>query len=313
MTSCFQKTTLFCLLFIIIVEPVFSKSFDTQTEKTEKKGLMSRLASIWSSKKKLSSNPKGKSQQEAILNDVAINSAFDHLRKLMKNERVKMVKKFIKKLPSLINKSDRNGITPLHIAVYYEDKYLVQFLLERGAAPDLRTKDGFTPLHIAIYKGAFDIIDQLLATKAVDIDSATTEDEYTPLHIAVRFSKSSHILEELMEAGANINKRSKLGRTPLHLAVIRGDIATIQLLLKKGATVNTFSNKSDYDVGGKTPLDDAVDRGCSEIINLLKSYGGQPGISSNSDANGTPSYFTKQSAGHQLAQAADYLTRAAMR
>lgn len=309
MSISFQKTTLLCLLSIItICQTLESSTKSTHIKPTTKKSFLSKLSSFlpWASEKQLTT------YQDSVLNDTALNNAFSHLRKLMKNERVKMVKKFIRKIPSLVNKSDRNGITPLHIAAYYEDTHLVKFLLKHGAEPDLRTNDGFTPLHIAVYKGHFDTIDQLLETKAVDINSATTEDEYTPLHIAVRFSKPKHILQELMESGANLNKQSKLGRTPLHLAVIRGDIASIQLLLKKGALVNTFSKKSDSDIGGKTPLDDAIDRGCSEIINLLKKHGAQPGVTGN--GNSTAFLHQKeQYAGYQLAQAADYLTRVAMK
>ncbi|MBS1987464.1 ankyrin repeat domain-containing protein [Candidatus Dependentiae bacterium] len=301
----FTKTTLLCLLSIIII---WSKLESTHKNPIEKKSFLSKLGSLWS----WSSKKNAINYADSALDDTALNNAFGHLRKLMKNERVKMVKKYIRKIPSLVNKSDRNGITPLHIATYYEDAHLVKFLLKQGAAPDLRTNDGFTPLHIAVYKGHFDIIDQLLATKEVDIDGATTEDQYTPLHIAVRFSKANHILNELIETGANINKQSRLGRTPLHLAVIRGDIGSLKMLLKKGALVNTFSKKSDSDIGGKTPLDDAIDHGCFEIIKLLKSYGAQPGVNKTETPNGSL-HQTKRYAGYQLAQAADYLARAAMR
>lgn len=212
----------------------------------------------------------------------SLDSAFRNLRKLMKHEKVKDVRRFLKKDLSLINKSDINGITPLHIATYYQDSNLVKFLIQKGAAPDLRTRDGFTPLHIAVYKGDFRIVDLLLSTKEVDVNRATTEDNYSPLHIGVRFSSPQNILERLVQAAANVNNRTKRGRTPLHIAVIRGDIEAIKFLLQKKARVNTFSLPSEFDAGGKTPLDDALEKGCDEIINLLKAHGAQQSSNSGS-------------------------------
>ncbi len=304
MATRFKKMILLCLLSITTARAMpKSSSGRSDIKKVEKKSLFSRLWP-WSSHKKTDSL-----NQDATLNDLAINNAFDELRKLMKNERVKMVKKVIRKVSSLVNRSDRNGITPLHIGVYYQDTPLVEFLLASGAEPDLCTHGGFTPLHIATYQSSLDIIKKLLGTKAVDLNRATTEDEYTPTHIAVRFSNNIRILETLIASGANINKQSRLGRTPLHLAVIRGNVPAIQLLLKKGALVNTFSKQSDSDVGGKTPLDDALDKGNIEIIKLLKSYGAQSGITSIENSLS----FTRRCVGYQLAQAADYLTQAEMR
>lgn len=212
----------------------------------------------------------------------SLDSAFRNLRELMKHEKVKDVRRFLKKDLSIINKSDVNGITPLHIATYYQDSNLVEFLLKKGAAPDLRTRDGFTPLHIAVYKGNFKIVNLLLSTKEVDVNRVTTEDNYSPLHIGIRFTSPHNILKELTQAGANVNSRTKRGRTPLHIGVIRGDIEAIKFLLQKKARVNTFSLPSEFDAGGKTPLDDALEKGCGEIINLLKAHGAQQSSNSGS-------------------------------
>lgn len=203
-----------------------------------------------------------------------IEIAFNNLRKLMQSQHIEEVVSFLESNPSLVNKSDIHGITPLHIATYYEDMNLVDNLLKQSASPDLRTTDGFTALHIAIYKNNYPLTKRLLETKEVDINKPTKEDLFTPIHIAIRFCNQPYnILEELIKAGANINSKTKRGRTPLHLAVIRGDAGSVQYLIQKGANINTITTESDYDQGGKTPLDDALESGQTEISELLKAHG----------------------------------------
>jgi len=74
----------------------------------------------------------------------------------------------------------------------------------------------------------------------------------------------------LLMKGANVNtKKSKTGATLLHTASLRGHIDVVELLISKGANVNSTNNK------GQTPLSYAISRNHLEIVDLLKKNGGQ--------------------------------------
>jgi len=67
----------------------------------------------------------------------------------------------------------------------------------------------------------------------------------------------------LLDAGADINKRNRIGWTPLHAAVYNDNEACTKLLLEAGAD----KDKADND--GLTALSLAAKKGYYEIVNLL--------------------------------------------
>ena len=77
----------------------------------------------------------------------------------------------------------------------------------------------------------------------------------------------SNVASQLLAAGADINKASHTGATPLHLASNRHGNDALSLLLLAGAEVN----KADID--GKPPLYDAVFMENIDGVKLLSSYG----------------------------------------
>ena len=105
---------------------------------------------------------------------------------------------------------------------------------------------------------------------------------YTPLHYAVQQPHNAEIVSELLQNGANPNAKTKLGRTPLHLAVgsrIPADgfvfralrcEAVVRELLKWGADATAA------DSLGKTPLHLATVNGLSGCFNILADAGGDP-------------------------------------
>jgi hypothetical protein len=63
---------------------------------------------------------------------------------------------------------------------------------------------------------------------------------------------------------ADINGRNKFGATPLHMAVWKKQARLVGVLVAAGA------DKTVRDNDGKTPLDDALDKGFEEIAKLLR-------------------------------------------
>ena len=82
--------------------------------------------------------------------------------------------------------------------------------------------------------------------------SGTMKGGMTALHHAARMGYTSAITA-LLDAGADINKKSADGNTPLLVALINGEFDVAMLLVEKGASPNIAG-----DVYGVTPLWEAV-------------------------------------------------------
>jgi ankyrin repeat protein len=70
-------------------------------------------------------------------------------------------------------------------------------------------------------------------------------------------------------SGEDLNELDELGNSPLHWAVLRGDLDMVELLLEEGADPNVMSSD------GFTPKWSAEDFGLTEIEDMLTLYGGR--------------------------------------
>ncbi|MFH2201546.1 MAG: ankyrin repeat domain-containing protein [Elusimicrobiota bacterium] len=184
-----------------------------------------------------------------------------------------------------INQQDKYGSTPLiHAAKSRKDEKgaaLIKFLLARGAKTDAKNKRGETALMVAMAekntkaleilkrvgssaskadlgkllldqacdyapKPKADEISQLLEQQA---DPNIGDDYRTPLTCLVAKGKDAlPLLQLLIDKGADVNRPTKNGETPLSKAVESENLAVIEFLLKAGAK----PNRRDKD--GKTVL-----------------------------------------------------------
>ncbi|CAB0044230.1 unnamed protein product [Trichogramma brassicae] len=125
-----------------------------------------------------------------------------------------------------VDAQDEFGNTPLHDALRYRHRQLVELLLRRGADPNLANNDGSTAVHLIapsyidngdnddLVEMFFDICDdrqQMLHIDAVD------KLGNTPLHEALRRRNYKKVVESLLRRGANPNLINEEGQTPLHM------------------------------------------------------------------------------------------------
>ena len=93
----------------------------------------------------------------------------------------------------------------------------------------------------------------------------------TPLHNAVQ-SRCVEVVQLLLKSGADPNRASGRGLTPLYSAAVHGDVKLARVLLDGGASVNM----SNEDFWGYTPLHYAAINGCNEMVRLLLDRGADP-------------------------------------
>lgn len=182
-----------------------------------------------------------------------------------------------------VNAKDDKGNTPLLIAVQNSKIAAAQVLLKQAADANIQSQTDQTPLLIALKSGNVALAQLLLDHNA----HAKGSDQYgnSTLHLAAKLGNLD-LLRKLLDRGADVNAGQPSQVTPLvaaleqqtslsqkqqaielllakgaslqvpvlHRALLQGDIAMVDYLIRKGAAVNY------RDAAGATPL-----------ITLLKS------------------------------------------
>ena len=96
----------------------------------------------------------------------------------------------------------------------------------------------------ALEKGNYEVAGQAIRSGANVNESIAGR----PLIFAYAEDEFTEQLSFLIRRGADINARTKYGRTPLHEAALNGNIKTVKILIESGANVNVKNNR------GETPL-----------------------------------------------------------
>jgi ankyrin repeat protein len=153
-----------------------------------------------------------------------------------------------------IDKPDPDGLTLLHDAAYSGRMEIARLLIARGARLDAKDRIGKTPLNLAIEERQREVLPLL-----------------KPLHTAVQGGEIEKLKELLQEYPQLVDSRDEDGRTPLHLAVLKGNEEIAWLLINKGVNIDA------RDIDGFTPMELAVQNGRDSLAQLLKARGAQPG------------------------------------
>jgi ankyrin repeat protein len=131
--------------------------------------------------------------------------------------------------------------------------------ISAGVDPNLPDQYGRTPLYYAALFNRNEMAALLLANKADPNSLASgptsgSEFAQAPLQIAASMG-NLRMASMLVDAGAQVNAKTKAGRVALHFAAIGNHLDLIRFLIERGAEVNT------RDGEGISPLDEAVWRG----------------------------------------------------
>lgn len=119
-------------------------------------------------------------------------------------------------------------------------------------------------------RGKTEALEVLLEGARVEDFSVELFSFYAPVHSAVHFDKAD-ILEILLKRGFELHGTySEVEFTALHLAVFKGRIDCVKVLLKYGVDVNIGLKNGD------TPLIVALQKNQTQIVSLLLEHGADP-------------------------------------
>ena len=170
---------------------------------------------------------------------------------------------------AIVSQTDKNGDTPLHLPAYDHRVNICQLLVDHKANVTSVNKKGQTPLHRALVSlnlGDFPAVHHLLITN--DSLNVADHDSNCALHIAVRKGDIKAV-QLLVDCGADVNVLDGYGQTPLHTAAAgwEGCLELCSILLKHDAKIDVV------DKDGYQPLHLACKRGRRDTSDLLLSSG----------------------------------------
>lgn len=155
-----------------------------------------------------------------------------------------------------VEDSGAKGLRPLAVAAIEGNAAVVKQLLElrcdveaatSEGAPEFFLDSGMRPLHLGSYLGGSTAVVRLLLHHRADPDAATAKTSFTALSYAT-FSGRSAVFDQLIEGGADSDRRDAFGVAYMHIAGMFGQLEILENLLRRGADLNA------RNMWGMTPL-----------------------------------------------------------
>ncbi len=134
------------------------------------------------------------------------------------------------------NVKNKEGQTPLHYAARFNDTMSARLLLKFEAKVDGLNNIGETPLMIAAIQGHLEMV-KLLHRYGAQINPST---QWTPLSYAAS-GGFIPVIEYLIQNGADLDKRSINGISPLMMAIRQNHPEAALFLINQGASATDQS------------------------------------------------------------------------
>uniref|UniRef100_H2UT64 Palmitoyltransferase n=1 Tax=Takifugu rubripes TaxID=31033 RepID=H2UT64_TAKRU len=153
------------------------------------------------------------------------------------NNRSELVKYYISKGAIVDQLGGDLSSTPLHWAIRQGHLSMVIQLLRYGADPSIGDGEGYHALHLAILFQHMAIAAYLMA-KGQDVDEPDANGQ-TPVMLAAQKIIGPEPTKFLIKNNASLSAVDKVNRnTPLHCAVLAGNVDAAHILLEAGASVD---------------------------------------------------------------------------
>jgi ankyrin repeat protein len=150
-------------------------------------------------------------------------------------DQVPVVAQLLQLLWVEVNAKDKTGLTALYHAVTAKNAPCVCALL-RNPEIDVNIQNGSannTALFVACWRGYAPIVKLLLGHPKIDVNAQSQSTRRTALHQAASSSKIDCVRLLLANNKINVNQLSSGGWTALGLAVQKGNVEIVKLLLQK--------------------------------------------------------------------------------
>ncbi|MGX9721526.1 ankyrin repeat domain-containing protein [Stenotrophomonas acidaminiphila] len=158
---------------------------------------------------------------------------------------------------------DSHGMTALHLATALAREASLKLLVMQGASPDARAADGQTPLGVALSSGRRDLADWL-DWRGWPLPLRPLREADVP---AAAMAGDADAVRRLIELGLPVDAVDAQGCTGLLRAAGGGHVATVDLLLARGA------DPQHAAASGATPLSAAVSMRQAAIVTALLDAG----------------------------------------
>lgn len=164
---------------------------------------------------------------------------------------------------SLVNIKDTKGSVPIFYAIRYKNRYALQELLTNGADTNYKNNENVNALHLAILKKDVTMVKMLI--KYIKNLDARTNLGSSALHLACNF-QLTEIVKILLESGANQNIiEFEYDLYPIFYAVVQNNIEITKLLIEYKA------NPNHQDYAGNTIIHYAIMNKHNELLDLIIS------------------------------------------
>ncbi|CAB0037554.1 unnamed protein product [Trichogramma brassicae] len=189
-----------------------------------------------------------------------------------------------------VDAQDGRGVRPLQISVVLGKRQITEALLRRGADPNAADAEGFTALHVIVSRKIDDDCAEKLFQVCGDIQRTLRVDARsklgkTPLHLALQYDLTN-VAESLLRNGADLTLANEDGRTPLHLMCIHCEEAgfLVKMLFELSDERKQPLRVDARDKFHWTPLHYAAHRGLEEVTELLLRRGADPNLAGDRGA-----------------------------
>ncbi|KAL9121160.1 MAG: hypothetical protein Q9187_002285 [Circinaria calcarea] len=190
---------------------------------------------------------------------------FPTLHKTVLNITSRRLEEELTSCGSDIDRIDSDGNTALMWAARRGDSIAVDLLLKANADPNLVNRLYMSPLLYAARRS--DPTCTKLLLKAGADPHHVNDRNFNALHYAAENQNGREMIECLVEAGVDVNKRTIWGCTPLSHAAFQDSTISAEALLDYGADLNVLDCERD------TPLTDFIRNHADNTTELLLHRG----------------------------------------